>query len=716
MGLFDNETQIVVGVSTQRLLEGKSTELRDTCIDAILNGKDIGFNLKGTLTSGLKSSVMNYHRIISKLQNYSNTLIYDFPEMFPLNGTYEIWRNTKSFVYSYSLLINLFWNKTGKTHLLFTKCYWTNRIYPYHYLKADYMPNFMGWNPTTKEIADIPNDIIALGSVSKVTWAGLPTTVILQPWGCELYFTIHFSNGTTKEYTYIPININNWMDANKSLLVFEYGTDEAAYIELSDIDDDNILAEITNSTTSVNNKYIPTVSVRRNSINLVDQTNNDNLKPVKKALDIIGVDIQSITDSIMSTEGGNDPNKIDDAFIGFGVSPATKSVEGKNYLFEFFGYLTTNVGMKRTKADWEYFLQNYNSQAQNFFIKGQYCLFQLNGGESNNYKHTIRYLYAEHKSVVGSIGEVNKVTTEIVVRPKLKFGSTDVDDSSFIIRKQINTGVYVEIEVRGLIWVGETYPDVVAKYYLSDYQEAGKNHIYFPIITGLLKNFGIFEQTSILYESMILTVYAKDEIKIPWYLTASFLNLVQIVVLVVSLFTFNPQGSTFAALIKELGYQAIKQIILAKIFAVVVKGLVSVLGYEKTAVLIALATVYGLGTFALNTKSTWAIQLLQASSLAQNSFNNVIKEDLINTLQETENFNEKYLGLMDEIQKVKDQFAPSILPILSRRYVFAFNPNETPTQFFNRTVHTTNVGVLSLDDASTFVERMLQLPKNSDFG
>jgi hypothetical protein len=713
---LDNETVIVVGVSTQKLLKNQSTELRDACLDSVLNNRNLSDNLKETLSRGLKASVMNYHNLISENQTYTNSIEYDFPEILPVDGEYVLWRNTKSFVYPYSDLLKLFWDKSGKNWLTYNRVYWTDRIYPFYYLKASYMPEFMGWNSTTKELSSYPPEINALGSVSKVTWMDLPTTVVLKEWGCEVYLTIHFTGGTTQEYTYIPININGWMDRNKSLVVFEYGTDEAYYLPLDQVDVPDIVDEIVAGNTAITNKYIPTVSIRNTKVNLIDHEENENFKDVYRALKLLGIKLETVTDAIMSTEQGNDPEIIDDAFVGFGVSPATEQQATKDYLFEFAGYLTTYVNNFRTKATWEHFLANYNSPEQTFLLKDQYNIINLKGGEDNNYAHSVRYLYAEKKVIAGVIGEVGTVTTEIVTRPFIEFTLlVKADDSSFYVRKQINTGSYVEIEIRGLIWVGETYPGVVAKYYLNEYQDSSKNHIYFPIIIGLFKSIGIFDQSRILSDSLILTVYAKDEVEIPWYLTEDFLNLVQITMIVISLFSMNPQGMSVYEFLKQLAVDTIKQIIIAKLMKLAIKEIADLLGYDAVEILIILAAIYSAYEYGFK-NTEWAENLLKTTMLAQNALNNVVTDDYNESVATYEATMKEYEKAFDELKELQKNIAPDMSYILSRRYVFQFNPNETPTEFFNRLTHIGNVGVLGLDAPSTYVERMLRLPKNSDFG
>lgn len=725
MGLFSNEYKIVVGVSTQQLTKGQYTELRDAALDAIINNKNVVENITSNLVSGLKANVMKYHNYVSSniLQNNNSLWLYDENVVYKYDestGTYLafLYKKVKYFYYDYAKLIAIFEKETGLTDILpeiywsDTKDYWS---YMYHY----YMPNFMGYNKETNEVADYPPEINALGSVKKVTWHGKNngSYTLLGMAAMTLYFTVYFNDGTETNYTYYPLNISDWQSGDKNLLVFAY-KDSTNIFRTYEIDLNrpkySYLKAAIDANYAANHKYIPTISIRKNFINLVDSPTSEEYKHTEKALKYLGTDLKTLTDSIMSTEGGNNPNIIDDAFVGFGINIRSENKLAIRYLFDFF-LLYNRISRNLGTDIWDR-IDEYSAGLTTFYIEQAYTNLELFGGDlSNNYKHSIRCAGIIVSLQTGVISEIGVTTKEIILRPN-RFIKDDfyIDDSSLMLYRQINATQYIQIDVRGLQFVGQTYPNAFAYYYLSDVNDDAKNHIHVPLVIGLLNQYGSFEQGELFKEGFILTIYAKDVVKIPWYLTEDFLGLIQVIAIVVSIVTFNPSGTTYYEILKQLALEAIKQILIAKLLKIGIKEAANILGYDATAILIAIALVYGVYEYTFS-DVTWADDLLQLAQLAQNSFNNIVMDDLAETKFESEQFNEKYNEAMKAIEDVQSTFAPKIDEIITRRFSFYFNPNETPDMFYNRTVHAGNIGVASLDDVSTFVERKLMLPKNRDF-
>ena len=77
---------------------------------------------------------------------------------------------------------------------------------------------------------------------------------------------------------------------------------------------------------------------------------------------------------------------------------------------------------------------------------------------------------------------------------------------------------------------------------------------------------------------------------------------------------------------------------------------------------------------------------------------------------------ERLSSELDELRKELENLSGADINLLTlTRGKHFFNINESPTEFYNRTVHINNPGVLSLDSIDSYVERNLTLPK-PDFG
>ena len=128
---------------------------------------------------------------------------------------------------------------------------------------------------------------------------------------------------------------------------------------------------------------------------------------------------------------------------------------------------------------------------------------------------------------------------------------------------------------------------------------------------------------------------------------------------------------------------------------------------EEVAVLMAIAAaVYGISTklTGTNTFIASAKDFVQAATGLASAISRVIQGNFANLQQEWS----ALVRSMEEEQKLIDD-SRSMLEtssILSPLVIFG----ETPQQFYQRTIHSGNIGVLVLDDVQHFVHRKLQLP------
>lgn len=720
MGIFNNEYRIVVGVSTQQLVKGKYAELRDTVLDSIINDRNTAQNIKNTLTNGFRASVFAYQRTLEGLpDNQGFRAIYNYEGGFdaktsifpPLDGVPILGRygDRRKLILDSQEALDL--SRQYKPDMVYVTYQWQNCYDPVWYLEKEYMPNVMGWNPADDSVAVIPIELsIQAGKpVQSIKWRGESE---LFTWGPAVYFDVTYQDGTTaaKQLYQIPLGEpeTEWIETNKDFLVFLYANEDQVYIPTSSLNE-KMKRSVEKVKEGLDGKYLVASSIRNTKVNLVETPDNDYKRLVTRALDKLGVDIKSVTDQIMSTEGGNDPEIIDDAFIGFGVNVRTDNEICIKYMFDFFSTTIDWFGSE-TEQGWINRLNELRESIKLVTLRDLFIQVSLGGGENDNYSHQIRYTWAERTITTGVIGPVGKTTKTIVARPVINEGSDTIDNHVLELRRQVNTTEYVTIRVCGLQFVGQTYPGAYCYYRLSEYEDDAKNHIHFPIILSIINNYGTFEQGEVLKEALMLTIFAKDVVKIPWYLREEFLKAVQVAIIVYSIVTFNPQGATYMEILKQLALDAIKQIIVAKIIGELLKQAVDIFGEKDTQILVAIAIIYGAYEFSFG-DAAWAENLLKDTLLAQNALNNIVQDNYNDVVEQIKELQVQYKEAMEEIEKINDEFAPDISHLFARRFVFQINPNEEPEQFFNRTVHNSNIGVASLDYPSSYVDVMLKLPE-----
>lgn len=722
MGIFNNEYKIVVGVSTQQLIKGKYTELRDVSLDAILNNKNIAQSLSDVAVNGYRANVLKYHNYVSSnILNNGNTLPPITEEWFILRDaetdTVRTWvqRETKYFFMKDTELLAVF-NEEKPTVTYFTKAFWANRRDYFKYVRDTYMPTRLGFDYASREVRNYPKEINLLGSVTKVLWpANSPSIQFEQDLPPELIFKVHLADGQIKDFAHTVINVSKWMDIGE-FLCFEYEEDGLTKELCLDLTKPKyaLLKEEAEKSYTSKLMYLPTVSIRKNFVNL-NSTTKPELRTTKLALKMIGLDIDYLTDSIMSEEDGNNPDIIDDSFIGFGVNIRSTNQKCINYMYDFFNFEALRYRPRITRGEWDAIASGGVNIEGDIYINTKYNDIHLFGGDStNNYRHRIRYRWSDRTLKAGKLTDVGNTLKEIVVRSDVNIGSFKVDDSSLYLRRQVSETHYIEIEIRGLQFVAETYPNSFAYYYLSEVNDDAKNHIYIPIVMGIASLYGTYEQGELFKEGLTLSVFAKDVVKIAWYLRTGFLDIIQVVMIVVSLGSLNVASNSLIALFKEMAIEGIKQIIIGKIFEIAIKELADVFGIKAVGIALALAATYG-AYVSLGKNLKDVTDFLKLTQLASNGFNNVVQDDINDIIKKDTALMDEYKSLMSKIEEINNEFAAPVTDIYMRRFSFWFNPNETPDIFYDRLTHNPNMGVNSLETISTFVQLQLTLPKNNDF-
>ena len=174
-------------------------------------------------------------------------------------------------------------------------------------------------------------------------------------------------------------------------------------------------------------------------------------------------------------------------------------------------------------------------------------------------------------------------------------------------------------------------------------------------------------------------------------------------------------------------------------------GIIAVISYVLPAILIGVAVNYGMKFVAkavgaefamilgavvavaaltagsgssfnlLGSSIPSASTLLQCSSALMNASNEIIYEEIMDVMQEIEQFQagaEKKMSVLDDARKLlqtNEDIDPLQMIVFTPPYLAV--PSESPDAFYNRTIHNTNIGVLCLDAIENYADIMLKLPE-----
>lgn len=481
--------------------------------------------------------------------------------------------------------------------------------------------------------------------------------------------------------------------------------------------------------------FLPVAPIVIDGKRLTPELNKPLYTTTKKLLEKITIDMDEVLDTVMDREENPDVDKIESAFINFALNVQSEEPSTKEYIFNFFDSFRDTSGSieegynpffgiaaQKTKTDWEAFLaisdKKWETPVSNTIV--------MSDGE---YDCVLSFNYIESEEIEGNIGKVGTFSHVSEIEDPLIFGPTSrpkqVELSTLKLRKQLTETTYREVLVHGLM--SSTRMQVAR--WDSRYSRKGlvafgdtDGQLMIPVTPYILKTLNASTQADLLYEAIVLEIYAEETIYTEWYKTPYFLNFVGDVLTFAAIVSIITTGFDIFNTLMKKGLQAAAAKLLVELIvsAVVVEGIeiiAGVLGPEYTLLIAAVAAVYSLGAgdsakFKFEIKGVpTAIVLSQLATAGFNAVNSLVKDDFLLLIKEKEEFADQLRDEKEELEKAQDSLGQNVLsPYTMTREPYPVNTYESVDNYYLRTVEDTNPGVRSLDAIESYADNMLVLP------
>ena len=466
-------------------------------------------------------------------------------------------------------------------------------------------------------------------------------------------------------------------------------------------------------------------------------------KKSTKLLKTLGMDYQDLVDAIHENP---EINKVDQAFLTLAVPANTTNPLEQQYLFDFFnkmylasggiavgeGWELGDVGSGTApEGDRERALSPEELAAKNL----------LNKNVTNNIRITIedsrlstglscQSIFKRKKAgVIGAVGTyTSSFLTHTTSYPyKVRTPTEDVDgiagfldtsytltqpSDSYLYRKQITSHVYEEIQVY----------DLKMTYYMwGGYSTVGDNLdaiLLVPLDHAITKDYGLSDREALYSRSLHYVFNSRTVTEVKWYQQAWFGDLITAIGLILTVLSLGADGGFFASAgaaiaagVEALALFVVQALLDYVVVTMVMKLFVKALGPEFAFLVAIVAIAYG-GYKAFEAGSVkgapWAKELLQLGNGLASSVSAAMSDALLGLQKESEEFNllaKEKTTLLEDTNKLLEQQT-----LLSPFVIFG----ESPDDFYNRTIHAGNIGILGIDSIASFVDIALTLPKLND--
>lgn len=451
--------------------------------------------------------------------------------------------------------------------------------------------------------------------------------------------------------------------------------------------------------------FFPFAYFRFNKTSEVDNTTTEAYKTTKKMLKYLGVDYAMVGEAVNENP---DIADVEQAMLVMAVPASTTNPIEQRYLFDFFDTLygaseekfssQTQVSVKK----W-FFGDNDIDKSSIIIQDKRFKMALSNEG-----------LFKQRRS--GSVGSVGSYQSGIFYENVVQTYETEFGSQQVIVampthyyRRQVAPGLYDEIQVRNLQMKYFVYDNYTVTADETD------NILLIPLDMSIVEDYSFPDRERLYTRALHYVFNSRVVTKLRWYQSDFFQFLMIAVAVVVTVWsmgtTMAPMLAALAAgttTLSAVAWALVVKLLTGLIIAAALKLFVKAVGVEFAFLLAIVAVAYG-GMHALNAGSIqgapWAGELLSLATGLGQAISESIGEligDLAKEASEFTKFMEEQFKLLDT---AKDLLKNTSL--LQPFIIFG----ESPETFYNRTVHSGNIGVISIDAVSWYVDMALTLPE-----
>lgn len=476
------------------------------------------------------------------------------------------------------------------------------------------------------------------------------------------------------------------------------------------------LDELVDSTGAVAGEFFPFMYFRHGKVSEISDKTSESYKDAVKLAKYLNMDYDQVAEGV---DANPDIADVEQAVLMFAVPANTEDAQERAYLFEFFNRMFLAQGehlrFQHEAAADTAMSQMAGSDIQPPGIVIQDTRFKLSLTNQGVYK-------VQKKGNVAEVGECSSgfstfnVTRTLVER--LHWDSEEFVERQIVTpvtyhyyQRQLTHDLYEEIQVVEL----RTNFHINGQYSVTG-DETDKI-LLIPLDHSITESMTIRARETLYARSLHFVFNSITTVKLKWYQTGIFKTILLIVAVIITIYTWGADGGgAIGAALAAGAYTYAAQLILIAIIEMVMfrlafKLFVKVVGVRAAFVIAIIAALVG-GYMALEsgalTGTPWAQDLLTMASGITNAVDAQMSAnfaDLANEASAFEKYVEEQTKLLETAQELLDGSMH-----LSPFVIFGENPQE----FYDRTVHSGNIGIVGIEAVSAFVDSKLNLPRLSE--
>lgn len=464
--------------------------------------------------------------------------------------------------------------------------------------------------------------------------------------------------------------------------------------------------------------YFPFAIFRRGKVNRTADAYKDTqeYKSTAKLVKYFGMDYAEMGKSIHENP---DIKDIEQAVMMMGVPITSQDQVDLDYLWRFWSRAEQTSAFKgNANAPWGLL---------GLYGIGQYVITI----QDADFRIVLSYGGIQRLIKAGKIGKVGTYTntskkvelqtpapTDLGLRRLINIGPKE--NINRIFRKQIDNSFYEEITVLN--------PYLRYDIYKGKGVVGGANdgRCLIPIDKELADDMGYLSKETLYHRSLHFVFNSRVTYKVKWYQTGFFKFVMTVVAIAITIWT-GGAASFVNGLVAAIGAGLLatavfflKMLIRQLIFSAVFKLVVKELGAEVAFLAALVGAAYGIAKhqgWGMVADPTIGSRMLTVANGLVSGINANLQEAMASLQGAATGFAEYAESAMDELKKINEELdGPQLIdPLL---FVDRMQPitvfGESPGDFYDRTIHSGNIGTQSYDYIQNYVDVSLKLPDFND--
>lgn len=457
--------------------------------------------------------------------------------------------------------------------------------------------------------------------------------------------------------------------------------------------------------------YFPWIYFRYNKVSMMEDETTEEYKSAKKLMNYLNMSFKDVGAAMHENP---DIGDVEQAMMMMAVPANTSNQAEMRYLFDYFKALHIAGGndmdppVKPVNA-------GITSNLWNMIDAG------INNTSSiiqdSRFRLGLSYRNIFRQRISGTVAAVGKYTSgngrEVITLSGSNISNGAPRDfnsevSYHFYRKQLTETMYEEVRVINLKSVYHIFGEFTVT--ADDEDEI----LLIPVDQQISKLYPLNVREVLYSRSLHYIFNSRVVTKIKWYQRGAFKILIIVIMIIITIVT---KGATWQALAASVAagvitLQAFLMIILTAIIkqlviAYAIKLFVKAVGTKIALIVAIVAVIYGFGSSIQSGSiegAPWASELMDLSSSIVRQLNVQVQDDFNALMQEQEDFNLLVSKEEAKLKKAEDLLNNDLR--VSPLIIFG----ETAQEYYQRTVHSGNIGPIGLDAISSYVDVALTLP------